>query len=337
MADNQFTLAGGFRPALFGQNIMNLSTATNRLLTSGILTPDPVLAARLSEAGEDIVTLPYTNDLEGDPQVLDDLHDIEVNGLTTGVQRVFRMRQAQAFGYTDISQILSVSDPRDAIAQRFAAYWNRVDQKTLLAILQGIFANTDIANAKLFNDSANTFNAKGFLATIGLLGDIQDQTFNKIAVNSSVYSEMKALNMLDQTAKPSDAVTPFGTYQGMTIVVDDDIPLDKTSGVATSYIFGNGAIGYSTAPFGQSVEVERESKKQGGRTNIINRRSLGMHVLGTSVAKTFTPAGQTPVTSDLASGATWESVVDPRNIKVVAYKAKVEDMFIPGKQATPKP
>lgn len=328
----QFKLTDAIIPTLFGNNVINQSTKTNRFISSGIVTPDPSLGAQLLQAGE-FISLPFTNDLEGDPQAWQDTSDITVNSLTTGMQRAFRMRQAQAFGYTDISQLVSVSNPADVIASRFGAWWARVDERTLLSTLKGVFGNTDIATAKMFEDSTNEFSASGFLAAISRLGDLQDQTFNKIAVHSAVYAEMKKQQMID-TVQPANAVTPFGTYNGMAIVVDDDLPL--VDGVATSYIFGNRAVGYSVANPANAVEVEREAKEQGGRTNVINRRVSTTHVLGTSVAKDFAPAGQTVVTSELENGATWASIVDPRNINIVAYKAKVAPEFVPATPAAPK-
>lgn len=333
MAESQFSLADAIQAPLFGLNVINESTKTNRFVQSGILTPDADFGSHLLESSEDIMTLPFTNDLEGDPEMWSDTKDITVAGMTTGSQRAFRLKLDKAFGYTDISQQFSVSNPADVISTRFSNWWNVVDQKTLMAILSGVFANEDIAAAKLFDDSAKNFGPRGFLATINKLGDLQDQTFNKIAVNSAAYAEMKAQQMID-TVQPGQAVTPFGNYNGMQIVVDDDLPLDD-SGVATSYIFGSGSVAYSVANPTNGVEVEREAKKQGGRTNVINRRVESIHVKGTSVAKGFTPAEQSVTIADLSDGATWEMAkdVDPRNIHVVAYKAKVSDDFLPKKRA----
>lgn len=333
MADTFTQLAGMLQSPLFGQNVINKSTKTNRFLASGILTPDPQFGAHLLDSSEDYMTLPFTNDLDGDPDPWTDLNDIEVSNITTGKQRAMRMRLVKAFGYTDIAQQFSVSNPANVIAADFSDFWARAEQKMLVQMLAGVFANTDIATAKMFDDSAKQFGPRGFLATIGLLGDLQDQTFSKIAVNSSAYSEMKAQQMID-TVQPGQAVTPFGNYNGMQIVVDDDLPLTD-DGVATSYIFGNGSVGYSVANPGSSTEVEREARKNGGRTNVINRRVETMHVLGTSVVPSFHSAGQTVTMAELASPDTWEVVkdVDPRNIKVVAYKSKISTDFLPKKKA----
>ncbi|TAS60107.1 replication protein, partial [Lactiplantibacillus plantarum] len=84
------------------------------------------------------------------------------------------------------------------------------------------------------------FSARGFLATIAKLGDLQDNTFNKIVVHSSTYAEMKAQQLIE-TVQPDNAVTPISVYNGMQIVQDDDPNLINDDGSVTSYVFANGA------------------------------------------------------------------------------------------------
>ena len=98
MADNFTQLAGMLQSPLFGQNVINKSTKTNRFLASGILTPDAQFGAHLLDSTEDYMTLPFTNDLAGDPDPWTDLADIEVSNVTTGKQRAMRMRLVKAFG-----------------------------------------------------------------------------------------------------------------------------------------------------------------------------------------------------------------------------------------------
>lgn len=328
----QFKLSDAVIPDVWGPYLANLSTKTNRFIASGITTPNTSdeLNTQLLGPGN-IITFPYYNDLKGDPQSWTDNSDIAVDGLSTGNQRAMKFRLAKAFGATDVSSLGSGLKALDVIAQRFGSYWGRVDQTILLQTLAGVFANADIATAKLYDETVkaptNTFGAAGFLAAISLLGDLQDSTVSKIAVNSAVYGQMKLLQMID-TVQPAGAVVPINVYNGMQIVVDDDIPVNA-DGTTTAYVFGSGAVGYATAQPENAVETEREARHNGGMTNIINRRVVSTHVNGTSVAKDFVPAGQTPVISELALGSTWESLTDPRNIKVIAYKAKLDPQFVP--------
>lgn len=334
----QFTLADTFVPEVFSNYVLNQSTKTNRLIQSGIITPasSDGLNIQLLQPG-DFMTAPFINDLAGDPQTWDDTKDINVNGLTTGTQRMVKFRQAQAFGATDISDMVSGAGALNVIGQRFASYWNSVDEHQLLTLLQGVLSNTDIATTKMYDETvkapSNTFGAAGFLGAISLMGDLQDTSFNKILVNSATYSNMKLLNMIE-TIQPSNAVTPINMYNGMQIVVDDEIPVNE-DGTTTSYIAMTGAVQYAVALPTNASETEREATKQGGRTNIINRRVLSMHVNGTSVAKDFVPAGQTVTVEELGNGKTWASITDPRNIKVVGYKAKLASQFVPSKPETP--
>ena len=328
MTDTRFHLADAIIPEVFANYVLNQSMKTNRLVQSGILTNDPSLGGQLLSPG-DFIHMPYINDIaEGpDAQTWTDTQDIAVNGLTTGEQRAFKFRQAQSFGYTDISQQVSGTPAQSTISSRFSAYWNNQDQKLLFATLKGVFSNTDIATAKKYEDSG-VFSARGFLATIAKLGDLQDNSFNKIVVHSSTYAEMKAQQLIE-TVQPANAVTPISVYNGMQIVQDDDPNLVNDDGSVTSYVFANGSVGYSVAKPQNAVEIEREARKEGGRTNIINRRVVTTHVLGTSVSKTFAPAGQTVTMAELAKGDTWASIVDPRHIQVVAYKAKLDKEFAP--------
>lgn len=328
MADNQFKLANAIIPEVFANYVLNQSMKTNRLVQSGILTNDPSLGSQLLAPG-DFIHMPYINDIaEGpDAQTWTDTQDISVNGLTTGEQRAFKFRQAQAFGWTDVSQQVSGAPAQSTVANRFGAYWNNQDQKLLFAELKGAFANSDIATAKMYEDSS-VFSARGFLAAIAKMGDLQDNTLNKIVVHSSTYAEMKAQQLIE-TVQPAGAVTPISVYNGMRIVQDDDPNLINADGSTTSYVFANGAVGYSVASPQNAVEIQREARTNGGQTNVINRRVVTTHILGTSVAKTFTPAGQTVTMDELAKGTTWESIVDPRHIQVIAYKAKLDKEFAP--------
>lgn len=318
-------------PVVFDKYVLNTILKTNRFIKSGIIVPDQTLGDQLMQPGDEI-TIPFLNDLSGDPQAWTDKEDINVANLTTGSQRAIKFRQAKAFGSTEISRMVSGAPIAETIATRFANYWNNVDQTILNSTLKGVFLNDKVANTKLFDQtvvspSTPTFGAKGFLAAIGLLGDLQDQTFTKIAVNSATYSQMKYEGMIS-TIQPQDSVTPINYYNNMEVIVDDDIPLEN-GGIATAYIYGSGAVSYSTVL--HSTEVVHEPLKQGGRDSVVNKRVSATHVNGTTLAKSFNPAGQTTIKDELVKGSTWDIAdgVDPRNIRVVAYKSKLDDDFVP--------
>lgn len=331
MADDYFTLSKAIIPEVFTDYVLETSTKTNRFIQSGITTSNFDIGNQLLQPGN-VLTMPYINDLSGKPQVWNDKHDIEVSSTTTGTQYGFKFAQVKSFGRTDWSKIYSGAPIDQVIASRFGNYWAGVDQYNLLNVVKGAFNNTDIATAKMFDDSANNFGARGFLATTALMGDRQDTSFSVIAVNSAAYAQMKANQMLDTNIPQNQVVLPFGSYNGMRILVDDDIPLDGQ--VATSYIFQTGSVGYKVATPENAVEVFREPSKQGGRTSVINRRLSATHVMGTTLSTTALASINDEFDPDqLTNGDMWDCVVDPRKIKIVAYKAKIDKDFIPKKKA----
>lgn len=330
-------------PEVFGNYVENLSLKTNRFVQSGIFSPDPTLGTRLTQAGTTI-TVPFINDLpDDDADVWRDDQSISVDNLTSGKQVAQKMYQAKAFGSTDQAQLVSGAPILNVIGSRFANYWIRQDAKQLLAILGGVFGVTQVQSSKLYDATAKTptdsnFSARGFIGAKALMGDLADSTLTAIAVNSATYAQMQANGLLDKTVQEQNAAVPFGTYNGMAIVVDDDIPVDlanKQKPVTTSYIFGSGAVSYSQNLY--STATERHELTNGGETDVVQKRIAAIHVIGTSIKAPVANASY----KDLSKSSNWEVVsgIDPKTIRVVAYKSTLDPNFVPGAEvpvAVPK-
>lgn len=332
--------ANMFVPEVFNAYVLNQMTKTNRLVQSGILTPDTTLAGQLTQPGTTI-TVPFINDLDdGDPDVWQDTANITVSNLTSGKQIAQKFYQAKAFGYTDQSQLISGAPIYQTIVNRFSNYWLAQDSKMLLSTLSGIFGVSKIQNTKLFDATAKTpteanFSAKGFIGASALMGDIADQTLTAIAVNSATYAQMKANGLID-TIQQQNAATPFGTYNGLTIVVDDQIPVDlsdKSKPTTTSYIFGRGSVAYSQTLYASAQK--REELVNGGQTDVVQKRVGTIHVIGTSIKSPVANASL----KDFAKSSNWEVVdgIDPRTIKVVGYKSTLDPAFVVGAETTSGP
>lgn len=324
-------------PEVFGNYVLNTALKTNRFVQSGILTPDPDLGPRLLDAGTKI-TVPFINDLSGDPDNWTDTDDIEVNQLTSGKQLGLKFYQTKAFGYTSLSQMISGAPIQTTIGNRFANFWTRADEKMLLAVLNGVMGVTKVKNSKFYDATTKTptdaaFSAKGFIAAIGLMGDLQDTSLGAIAVNSATYSMMKMQNLIE-TIQPANGALPFEAYNGLRIVLDDDIPVDLTNKqkpTTVSYIFAPGAVRYSSIL--ASTETKYDPIKEGGTDIIVQKRIGTIHVAGTSVKSSFAPAKSTfPTMDEFSKSTTWEVVdgIDPRTIGVVAYKAELDPALVPG-------
>lgn len=347
MDPNSTHISDTFVPEVFGNYVLNQSLKTNRLLQSGILTQDPDLGPKLNEPGTKI-TVPFINDLAGDPDNWTDTDDIEMNKVSTGKQLGIKSYQTKRFGWTDLSEQVSGAPIQETIAGRFANFWNTADNKHLIALLTGVMNVDKVKDAKYFDatvktPSASQFSATGFIAATGLMGDVANPTLSVIAVNSATYSVMKAQNLID-TIQPSNGGLPLSYYNGMRIVQDDAIPVDlsdKKKPTSIAYIFAPGAVRYSSVM--KATDPWYDPNKDGGVRSITQKRISVMHVAGTSVKASFAPAkAGFPTLAEMADSKTWEVVdgIDPKGIGVVAYKFDLDPMFVPGADATgsaPKP
>ncbi len=322
-------------PEVFDNWVQNDSTKTNNLVNSGILTPDPDLGGRLMDAGTK-VTIPFINDLEGNADNWTDDEDIEVSNLTSGSQVGMKFYQAKAFGQTDISTLISGAPVSERIGSRFSNFWNTCDETMLLAVLNGAFQVDDVANAKILDLTTKSptnaeFSAKGFIAALGLMGDQPENLLTGISVNSATYAMMKSQNLID-TIQPSNGGNPINVYNGKQVVIDDAIPVEKSGSKSTSvaYLFGTGAVRYSSQLYG--TKVVDEPLKKGGRESVVQKRVGCIHPVGISIDPTFVPDKPNfPTPDDFKKKAAWTlpEGMDVRNVRLVQYKFQLDPLFVP--------
>lgn len=327
-------------PEVFDNYVRNNSLKTNNLINSGIVQKDDWLGDQLSQPGTRI-TIPYINDLAGSPDNWTDDSDIQVNNLTSGSQVGMKFYQAKAFGQTDLSTLMTGAPVQDQIASRFSFFWNTSDQAMLFSILKGMFQNDDIANSKVLDLTAQSptdseFSAKGFIAALSLMGDQPENILSSIAVNSATYAMMKSQNLIE-TIQPSNGGQAINVYNGKQVVVDDDIPTEgttKDNTTSVAYLFGTGAVSYSTQMFG--TKVVDEPLKQGGRESVLQKRIGCIHPLGMSVNPQWNPTKPNfPTPDDFSQKEAWivPKGMDVKHVQLVQYKFKLDPYFVLTKKA----
>jgi hypothetical protein len=109
---------------------------------------------------------------------------------------------------------------------------------------------------------------------------------------------------------------------GHYLIVDDNMP--KAGGVYTTYIFGQGAIAFAERPPKVPVEAGRDALTNGGQDYIVHRRQFVLHPRG--IKWKGTPAKQTPDDAELATTTNWERVYEAKNIKLVAFRHKLNQV-----------
>lgn len=321
-------------PDIFLAYMQRISSQTNRLANSNATTQDPVVESQLLAPGM-FYTTPQLNDLSGDVQSWRDTADIKVNSLSSGLNIGVKLYQDQAFGNTDFGTLVTGAPAADQIASRFTQYWNRVDERLMIAVIENAFKDANLATAKSYGIGSETdLSAAGFIAAMARMGDVATPNLAAIFVNSAAYQNMKKLNLLDTNAYQSQAGSDIQTYQGIPIVLDDSIPVSST-GVTSAYIAANGSICNCTANPANAVETYRDPTGNGGQDAIINRRVKCIQIMGTTFLDAAKAADYSLANLETANAATtggtqyWGiGTNDPRNIGIVKYNFKIDTSLI---------
>lgn len=311
---------------------------SSAFIKSGIAATDAAIAARCAEAGfgGKTVNMPYWGDLNGEDEVIADAASggadtkLTIANLTTGQDVAVITRRAKAFGVTDLAVNLAGDDPMGWIAQRLGAYWARRDEAKLLKILAGIFGktvtgqstgNVTYAGSDLVLDmSSDTLGKTSLLTAAQLLGDRKAELVG-LAMNSAVEAALSGLDAQSSLYRPSDARQVLPTYNGRTIVMDDNLSYDASTKVAEIYLFGAGAVALNDVPEKTPFEAGRDPLVNGGQDYVVSRHASIAHVRG--VKWVGSAAGASPTNAELATPANWQKVWDTKDIRVVKLLIKV--------------
>ncbi|WP_334437090.1 major capsid protein [Bradyrhizobium sp. AZCC 1610] len=313
-------------PTKFNKYVQTLSTQKSRLFQSGIITD--LTSTIDAEIEGKTVNMPFFNDLDAseEEQVLDDQSDLTVGKMTTGQDVAVKLLRGKAFGTSDLAADLSGADPIDAIANRFADWWNKRFQTALLATLAGAMGSAAMAanvnDISALTGGAEFFDADSFIDSAFLLGDEQGG-LTGVAVHSLTLKAMVKADLIDFIPDSEGKLT-IPTYLGKTVLVDDTMPVSGAGAnrIFTTYIFGQGAIGFGERSPKVPVEVERQALKGMGQEYIVNRRQWVMHPRGIKWLGT-TQVGVTPNNAELALTTNWQRVYDAKIIRIVAFKHKL--------------
>ncbi|HAG77601.1 MAG TPA: coat protein [Pseudomonas sp.] len=312
-------------PEVFNPYVWNLTRELTLLRMGGIVSNDAELD-RLASTGGNTLNMPFWNDLTGADEVLDDSAPLTPEAITAGQDVAVLHLRGKAWAVNDLAAALAGDDPMRGVADLVAGYWARQQQKTLISSLRGVFAD-NVANdasdmvhdvSAVVGDGAK-FSAEAYLDAEATFGDAIGQVAG-VAVHSVIYNAMRKQNLIDflpdSEGKPTIAV-----YMGKRVLVDDGMPVSGSGAdrVFTSYLFGDGAIGYGEGAPKVPTETDRDSLA--GIEYLITRRHFLMHPrgirwLGGSVA------GAAPSNTELAAAVNWNRVYDRKQIRIASLVSK---------------
>jgi hypothetical protein len=306
-------------PEVFNPYVLQRTAELSAVRASGIAAEVPGVTV---PNGGATLNMPFWNDINSDDEVLSDTVELTPDKITAGKDVAAILTRGKAWAANDLSALFSGDDPLGAIANMVSTYWARKEQKTLLSILAGVFASTSMTGNLLDisgeDGDAAIISSASLIDAISLLGDAA-YSLTGIITHSAVMYDLAKKNLLDAKISGINVKTApeFQSYLGRQIIVDDSAPND--AGVYTTYLFGQGAVGFAEGNVPVPTEVER--KALAGNDYLVNRRSFILHPRG--VKWVGTPSGSTPSNTELAAGTNWVRVYDNKNIRIVAFKHKI--------------
>lgn len=349
--------AKSFNEKAFGKYMSAIpNVKKNELKKSRAVVSDQRLRdtfANNTQTGTVYAVIPYFGRLSGTSQNYDGVNNLTAEKTETYEQGVFTY--GRMMGWTEADFSYDVTGGVDFMAnvrEQINEYWDGQDQDTLLAILEGVFAmgstgtaTIKAANAEFVDKHTYDVSAPDATATTDEMkvgattlntaiqkacGD-NKQKFSLVICHSAVATNlenMKLFAYLKYTdAQGVERDLTMGTWNGRLVIVDDTMPVtvfegdENSEGYTsyTTYILGEGAIGFE--PVGAKIpyEMVRDAKTRGGEDTLISRKRNAVSVAGISYLKAK-QATNSPTNAELKNGLNWSLVTDDNN-KTIPHKA----------------
>ena len=320
-------------PEIFYNYMSKDTTTKSDLFTSGVLRADAELAAKLAGGGTTF-NVPFWNDLtdteanigSDDPSVLS-----TPQKLGTGKDIAVRQLRTQSWSTMDLTGELAGSDPMQRILGRVNDYWKRQNQATLVKTLRGVYLSNVANNSSdMVKDVATDDNstpastelidAEKIIDACYTMGD-NAEGLKILIMHSTVMKRLAKLDLID-FVKDSTGSLMIPYYLGKRVIVDDGcFTYSGTYRVKyTTYLLGEGALGWGESPPAMPVEVDRkpDAGNGTGQEILYTRRQFAMHPYGIKWTSS-SMAGLFPTNTELALAANWTRVYSERKQIPMAF------------------
>lgn len=318
MADKTI-IADVIVPEVFNPYVVERTAELSAFYQSGIIARNPELD-RLAIAGGKLINMPYWEDLTGDDEVLDDETALTPGKITSGQDVAALLMRAKAWSVNDLAKALSGDDPMKAIGDLVAAYWARRMQAVAINTLAGVFGNAATGmDGNTCDISAATdavISAKTTVPALYKLGDAADK-LTGFAMHSTTVAKLTQDDLIE-TIPASEGKPEVKLFLQKPVIVDDGMPV--SSSVYTTYIFGQGAIGWGEGAAPVPVETDRDSLA--GDDILITRKHFLLHPRGVAFQNAAV-TGKSPKNTELANYLNWKRVYESKNVRIVQFKHKI--------------
>lgn len=262
--------------------------ALTSMIESGAVVNDADIANMISN-GSNFFTVPFYNVLTGTEDVYNGVDTFTGATLTGGTYSgCVYGRMAKWSAKSFIKDFNSGADPMAQIIDGVANFWIKARQTRLIGVLTAVFGITGDADWALHitdvagESTVEDVNKIGVTsindACIKANGD-NAQEYSLTIMHSVVANRLANLQLLEYS-KYTDAsgITknlPIGSINGKTVVINDGVPVADSAVTGekeyTTYILGNGAIRYASAPVDVPSEMDRNPETNGGLDMLYTR------------------------------------------------------------------
>jgi hypothetical protein len=306
-------------PEVFNPNVIERTAEKINFLQSGVVTP----ISDIPIGSGTTIQLPFYQDLSGADSVWDDTNDITLNNISMAKSTAVVLTRERAWAATDLSRALGQQiDPMGAIVELVSDYWARRYQQTLISSVGGALASFNDNTLDISSLSGTDANIDGeaFVDATQKLGD-SGRDLTDIAVHSAVEASLRKQDLIDFIPDSEGKLT-IEAFQGRRLHVDDNMPL--TSGVYTTYLFGQGSVGLVDEMVPNANETYRHPGLSGGTDALYTRRKFIMHPHGVAWdPASGVPSSSTPSNSELGDSGNWTRKHEAKNIKIVRFLHQV--------------
>jgi hypothetical protein len=319
-------IAEVYEPLTFRAGVDEMAVELNAFASSGILVPDPQIAAQISGGGR-LGEIPYFGPLANNEPNYST--DVSANKSTpeqiAGKLDKFRLAlMNNSWSTMDLARALGLKDPLQGIINKVGQWWATVEQTRFIKLLLGILADNvandsgDMVYDISTDDAAAIADAERISASAVLLaaqtmGDHADALM-ALAVHSVVATRLRLQNVTSFVSSAADANVQIEMYLGKyRLIVDDSLPaVAGTNRITyTSILFAAGAAARETVPAPVASELKRDPDAGvgGGQDTLFSRRHVLLHPYGFQFTST-TVAGVTPTLAECILEANWDRSVD---------------------------
>lgn len=312
-------------PEVFARYLTEDSIKLTTFFRSGILATSPQINQFVG-AGGTTLNMPFWQRLTGAFQAIQSNYTITTDKATTSKMVARRLLYANAWRAEELASALSGENAMAAIGAMVTQWMDEQMQIVLIAEIRGIVDdNEDNDSSDLVNDistdgtatDSNKISASAVIDTYALMGDASD--FPAIAMHSVPYFKLVNANLI--TFEPNSTQNiGFGTYMGMTVIVNDQL-YKEAQGSNTQY--WTILFRISSVAFGESAQgitpVETDRQALQSEDILIIRRQFAMHPVGFKWIENSV-SGEMPTVNELQYAGNWDRVYEKKNCGFVVLK-----------------